>query len=170
LCKCNGENCSGEKFPFENSTPCIIQTQQQKRVVCTDDRAVLEEALKEYQNSLSECSTSLFGSTSAHVFSDELIVDIVCNAEGIFTLKDLLYTSPVFSNNHAKFIFDIFQDIFQDIECATCDNIIDSDMVDSIDEMELLDDVFTETDDFKDYFDNTDSDDEDPDLLTPDGS
>jgi hypothetical protein len=97
-------------------------------------------------------------------------VDIVCNAEGIFTLKDLLYTSPVFSNNHAKFILDIFQDIFQDIECATCDNIIDSDMVDSIDEMELLDDVFTETDYFKDYFDNTDSDDEDPDLLTPDGS
>jgi hypothetical protein len=104
------------------------------------------------------------------LFSDELIVDIVCNAEGIFTLKDLLYTSPVFSNNHAKFILDIFQDIFQDIECATCDNIIDSDMVDSIDEMELLDDVFTETDYFKDYFDNTDSDDEDPDLLTPDGS
>jgi superfamily II DNA helicase RecQ len=58
LCKCNGENCSGEKFPFEYSTPCIIQTQQQKRVVCTEDRAVLEEALKEYQNSLSECSRS----------------------------------------------------------------------------------------------------------------
>ncbi len=66
--------------------PCSIQTQQQTRVVSIEDRVVLEEALQEYQNSLSESSTSLFGSTAVHGFSDELIASIVCNAESIFTL------------------------------------------------------------------------------------
>ena len=166
LCKCNGENCSGEKFPFENSTPCCTQTQQKTRVVCTEDRVVVKEALKEYQNSLSESSTSLFGSTSAHGFSDDLIASVVRDAESIFTLKDLLHTSPVFSSKHAKFILDVFQDIFQDTLGATCNyDISDIDLADSIDEMELLDAELSETNYFKNYFDNTDSDDEDPDLL-----
>jgi hypothetical protein len=171
LCKCNGENCSCDRFPFENSMPCSIQTQQQTRVVSIEDRVVLEEALQEYQNSLSESSTSLFGSTAVHGFSDELIASIVCNAESIFTLEDLLHTSPVFSNNHTKFILDIFQDIFQDVACATgtC-NISDIDLADTFDEMELLDAELTETNYFENYFDNTDSDDEDPDLLPQDGS
>jgi hypothetical protein len=36
--------------------------------------------------------------------------------------------------------------------------------------MELLDAELTETNCFENYFDNTDSDDEDPDLLPQDGS
>ena len=165
LCKCSGENCSGEKFSFENSTSYCLQTQQKTRVVCNEDRVVLKEALKEYQNSLSESSTSLFGSTAAHGFSDELISSVVHDAESIFTLEDLFHTSPVFSKNHAKFILDIFQDIFQDIPCATCNDISDTDLVYSVDEMELVHAELTEADYFKTYFDNTDSDDEDPDLL-----
>ena len=81
-------------------------------------------------------------------------------------MEDLFHTSPVFSSKHAKFILNVFQDIFQDTLGATCNyGISDIDLADSIDEMELLDAELSETDYFKSYFDNTDSDDEDPDLL-----
>lgn len=81
-----------------------------------------------------------------------MIEDIVSNAENIFKLDDLLYSLPVFSKVHAKFILEIMQDIFQDTEHSTLD------ILDQID-MEWFDgSEATESDNFQEYFDCTESD------------
>ena len=72
--------------------------------------------IKSTKTHLNKGSTSLFGSTSVHGFSNQLVQDIISNADNIFTLDNVLSKLPVFSTKHAKFILGIFQDIFQDIE------------------------------------------------------
>ena len=46
---------------------------------------------------------------------DKLILDIVDNAQGIFTVMDVIKYLPLFSVEHAIKILEVFHDIFEDI-------------------------------------------------------
>ena len=48
-------------------------------------------------------------------FSAELIEDITEHSQFIFTLHDLMKTSPVFSLQHAIAVLELFAEMFQDI-------------------------------------------------------
>ena len=67
-------------------------------------------------------TTTLLGST--HGFTDELIKEIINNAANIFSLNDILSTLPIFSTAHARFDLGIFQDLFEDTECADDEELI----------------------------------------------
>ena len=67
-CLCGGGECKREAFPLQSK--CTITTQ---RTVNAEDRNVLHEALTELQSNLNGPTLSLFGSSSAHGFSTELI-------------------------------------------------------------------------------------------------
>ena len=158
MCKCDGENCSCADLPFTN---CDKESQSRAtRVITKEDESVLEEALKEFQSFLNTDTTTLLGST--HAFTDELIKEIVSNAACIFNLGDILSTLPVFSTAHARFVLDIFQDIFGDIVY----NEDDDDLASTVDS--LLTDFHSndqENDPCLDkYFDNSDSDGDNPEL------
>ena len=86
-----------------------------RRTVNQEDQIVLQEALTELQGNLSSQSLSVFGTSSAHGFSTELIDAIVAEATSIFSISDLLTRFPVFSVGHAKLILEIFQETFEDI-------------------------------------------------------
>ena len=57
----------------------------------------------------------VFGETTSHGFSRDLISSIVKNCPYLFTLKDVNNLLPVFSVNHAVKILDILDEIFGDI-------------------------------------------------------
>ena len=163
LCKCNGDNCSGEKLPFNDADAEDAQPKTSK--LCEEEKHILHQALKEYQTHLNKGSTSLFGSTSVHGFSNQLVQDIISNADNIFTLDNVLSKLPVFSTKHAKFILGIFQDIFQDIEGDDDDA---ADIIATMDSMGLhvdADEVATDCEYLESYYDCTDSDSDDPDML-----
>lgn len=61
---------------------------------------------------------------STHGFTDELIKEIIINAANIFSLNDILSTLPIFSTAHARFVLGIFQDLFEDTECADDEELI----------------------------------------------
>ena len=64
----------------------------------------------------------MFGSSSAHGFSTELINELVAEASSIFSVSDILKRFPVFNIVHAKMILEIFQETFEDIACNFFDN------------------------------------------------
>lgn len=120
MCTCNGEDCNCEELPF---TKCCDENQpRETRVIGKEDEIALEEALKEFQSFLNTGTTTLLGST--HGFTDELIKEIIINAANIFSLNDILSTLPIFSTAHARFVLGIFQDLFEDTECADDEELI----------------------------------------------
>ena len=132
----------------------MIQT---SRNVSKEDERVLEEALKEYQEFLNSGTMTLLGTT--HAFTDQLIKDIIRNAPTIYTLEDVLQTLPVFSTGQARFILGIFQDIFGDIESDDEGSIS---MLDSV--MAGSTEVNDDSNFLQNYFDNSDSDSDNPEL------
>jgi len=60
-------------------------------------------------------SGNAFGAVSSHVFSDELIGDIVSNCHRLFTLKDLSECLPVYTVVHCLKILELIQETFGDI-------------------------------------------------------
>lgn len=157
-CKCNGDNCNREKLPFEKGD-CKQRDTNNTRLLCDDDKLVLRQALEEYQDSLNKCTIPLFGSPVAvHGFSDQLIDDVINNAGTIFTVDDLLLKTPMFCTKHAKFILDIFQEIFQDM--SETDAIIE--------ELFDIDMDFSLQTGIEDHFDCSDSDEEDLDVFPTD--
>ena len=58
----------------------------------------------------------MFGSSSSHGFSNELISAVVQRASTILSLKDLISELPIFNISHAKLILEVFNEIFEDIE------------------------------------------------------
>ena len=121
-----------------------------------EDERVLEEALKEYQEFLNSGTMTLLGTT--HAFTDQLIKEIIRNAPTIYTLEDVLQTLPVFSTGQARFILGIFQDIFGDIESD--EGLIS--MLDSV--MAGSTEVNDDTNFLQNYFDNSGSDSDNPEL------
>ena len=120
VCKCNGKDCKKEEYPFDNS---LGSTQDQVRVnvqcernVIDEDRMALEEALHELKSKLDTQSLSVFGSSSYHGFSDELINAVIMRASTIFSPADLLLEFPIFNISHVKLILEVFNEIFEDIE------------------------------------------------------
>lgn len=118
VCKCNGKDCKKEEYPFDNS---LGSTQDQVRVQCErnvidEDRMALEEALHELKSKLDTQSLSVFGSSSSHGFSDELINAVIMRASTIFSPADLLLEFPIFNISHVKLILEVFNEIFEDIE------------------------------------------------------
>ena len=51
----------------------------------------------------------------SHGFSTQLIVDVVKNCDGIFTIEDVLTNFPVFSVGNAIRILEVIQELFLDI-------------------------------------------------------
>jgi len=82
-----------------------------QRTISKEDQVVLREALSELQGQLNSQSLTVFGSSSAHGFSAELIDAIIAEA----AFSDILTRFPVFSVGHAKLILEIFQETFEDI-------------------------------------------------------
>ena len=118
ICKCNGQDCQKEEYAFENP---LGSTQGQEKVQCErsiidEDRKALEEAVFELKSKLDIQSLSVFGSSSSHGFSKELIRAVVKRASTIFSLKDLISEFPIFNISHAKLILEVFNEIFEDIE------------------------------------------------------
>lgn len=95
---------------------------------------------------------------TTHAFTDQLIKDIIRNGPTIYTLEDVLQTLPVFSTGQARFILGIFQDILGDIESD--DGSIS--MLDSV--MAGSTEVNDESNFLQNYFDNSDSDSDNPEL------
>jgi ATP-dependent helicase YprA (DUF1998 family) len=145
ICKCNGQDCQKEEYPFGNP---LGSTQFQERLQCErniidEDRKALKEALFELKGKLDIHSLSVFGSSSSHGFSNELISAVVQRASTIFSLKDLISELPIFNISHAKLILEVFNEIFEDIEHL--DELMDlipdelsSDLPFSLDNEELL--------------------------------
>ena len=118
-CLCGGGECKREAFPFDNpmgslQSKSTITTQ---RTVNAEDRNVLHESLTELQSNLNGPTLSVFGSSSAHGFSTELINELVAEASSIFSVSDILKRFPVFNIVHAKMVLEIFQETFEDIAC-----------------------------------------------------
>lgn len=118
-CLCGGGECKREAFPFDNpmgslQSKSTITTQ---RTVNAEDRNVLHEAFTELQSNLNCLTLSVFGSSSAHGISTELINELVAEASSIFSVSDILKRFPVFNIVHAKMVLEIFQETFEDIAC-----------------------------------------------------
>lgn len=118
ICNCNGQDCKKEEYPFDNP---LGSTQDQVRVQCErnvmdEDRKALEEALFDIKSKLDTQSLSVFGSSSSHGFSNELINAVIMRASTIFSLADLLSEFPIFNISHGKLILEVFNEIFEDIE------------------------------------------------------
>ena len=124
-CLCAGTECHRNSFPFDRPVGSL---EEEAMVVCQrtineEDRVVLQETLTELQGNLNGQSLSVFGSSSAHGFSAELIDAIVAEAASIFSISDIQTRFPVFSVSHAKLILEIFQEIFEDI--ASFDDMVE---------------------------------------------
>ena len=112
---------------------------------------------KNIKNFLIQGQWLFLGTT--HAFTDQLIKDIIRNAPTIYTLEDVLQTLPVFSTGQARFILGIFQDIFGDIESDDEGSIS---MLDSV--MAGSTEVNDDSNFLQNYFDNSDSDSDNPEL------
>ena len=149
LCNYQGNECHSEELPF---TPIIKDNQvTESGVVSKEDEEVLEEALKEYQMFLNSGTATLLETTHA------LIRNVVSNAAKIYTLEDILCTLPIFSTAHARFILGFFQDISGDIEG-------EDELVDLMDSALYVFDIMSNNDYLVNYFDNSDSDGENPEV------
>lgn len=116
-CLCAGEECQRDTFPFDQPVGSLEKETMVacQRTISKEDQVVLREALNELQGQLNSQSLTVFGSSSAHGFSAELIDAIIAEAASIFSISDILTRFPVFSVGHAKLILEIFQETFEDI-------------------------------------------------------
>ena len=100
-CLCNGANkCACPENPFEKASLETVAIHE--RNVSGEQRDIIKGALSEMETSMS-CSVgnSVFGSTTFHGFSHQLITDVVANCHRLFTVDNIKTCVPVFSKNHA---------------------------------------------------------------------
>lgn len=119
-CTCAGTKCDRDPLPFD--VPCAPIPQEDsnlplQRNVCEEDKETLELALRELKDSFTNSSGHLavFGSVSAHGFSDELISAVIEDCNYIFTTDYLMSNEPIYCFKHAILILEIFNEIFEDI-------------------------------------------------------
>lgn len=119
-CCCTQEGCNEPLKPFERTVgEHNIEQYQQQRHVSSDGKKVLEQSLQQLAKGMFSSTASLFGATSLHGFSQELICDVVANCDSIFTQEDLFNLAPTFSKNHAYQILGLLNEIFDDIDETT---------------------------------------------------
>lgn len=116
-CKCNGDGCSRIPQPFDrkesdNSTTC---TSLFERNVYPADKEALRSALIGLKEQLDSTGLSAFDPVSTHGFSSELIEAIVNDCAHFATLDYLMASFPLFSEQHALLVLEIFHEIFEDI-------------------------------------------------------
>ena len=59
----------------------------------------------------------------SHGFSTQLIVDVVKNCHGIFTIEDILTNFPVFSVGNAIRVLEVIQELFESESAGTVNAI-----------------------------------------------
>jgi superfamily II DNA helicase RecQ len=112
---CNYKNEDCKLMPFE----CHYQlttssTESMTRLVTVQDKQDVRDALSDIKDSLPSGCT-VFGSSSCHGFSEELIECITDNCHCIFTLNDVNTYLPIFTVHHGLKILEVFDEIFDDI-------------------------------------------------------
>ena len=119
ICVCSENGCVLPNLPFlvvaESSETQVLK---RSRMLTSVDKEELREGLIELKDRI-EGHGALFECTG---FSAELIEDIIEQSQFIFTLQDLMKTSPVFSLQHAIAVLELFAEMFQDI-CGL-DNLV----------------------------------------------
>ena len=106
-CDCGTEECTTNTNEGDDNKEDIAI-----RIVNTEDRVLLKDALMELQKSIGTNTMSAFG--GSHGFSSQLVEEVLENCDKIFSLQDVTKLVPVFSRKHAILIFEIFNDIFDD--------------------------------------------------------
>lgn len=115
-CECGSEDCKEEYVPHEESTTNEEGNPPLRRVVSTEDKEMLREALEAHLAYLSSSSTITTLGSSCHDFSTEVISDVLDNCHMLFTVKDIVSCIPVFSVTHGKQILSIVNEVFDDID------------------------------------------------------
>lgn len=115
LCNCEGNSCGACALPFERDTLMVSEKPEgHTRSVTEKDRQDLKSALEEVFEEMKFQSLAI-DEYASHGFSMQLIVDVVKNCDGIFTIEDVLTNFPVFSVGNAVRILEVIQEIFLDI-------------------------------------------------------
>ena len=115
-CDCCDGYCEQPAKPFQG-VDTVEEDNQPCRTVLQSDKNELQCALEELQSTFTKNpQKSAFGSTSSQGFSPELIADVVENSHRIFSLEDILTHIPVFNLHHALQIYEIFAEMFDDID------------------------------------------------------
>ena len=86
------------------------------RVVSTEDKEMLKEALEAHLARLSSSGTITTLGSSCHGFSTEVISDILDNCHKLFTVNDIVSCIPIFSVTHGKQILGIINEVFDDLD------------------------------------------------------
>ena len=106
-------------MPFEaeikGSDSELVSTSDLTRPVTEEDQKLLTEALEDRCKTLTNTKDVLLDKVATHGFSKQLIDDIVKNCCRIFTVADIMHSSPVFSLQHAMLILEVIQEVFLDI-------------------------------------------------------
>ena len=119
-CVCGGDDvCVAGELPFEaeikGSDSELVSTSDLTRPVTEEDQKLLTEALEDRCKTLTNTKDVLLDKVATHGFSKQLIDDIVKNCCRIFTVADIMHSSPVFSLQHAMLILEVIQEVFLDI-------------------------------------------------------
>ena len=112
ICVCGKNGCVLPNLPFlVEAESSETQVLKRSRMLTSVDKEELREGLIELKDRI-EGHGALFECTG---FSAELIEDIIEQSQFIFTLQDLMKTSPVFLLQHAIAVLELFAEMFQDI-------------------------------------------------------
>lgn len=90
LYNCGGTSCGACALPFESDTSKVPEKPEgHTRIATAKDRQDLQSALEEVFEEIKFQRLAIDESVS-HGFSTQLIVDVVKNCDGIFTIEDVL--------------------------------------------------------------------------------
>lgn len=118
ICACSDGNCTIPLNEFDKvcDTPAPNPT---GRIVTSDDKDCLKEALMEVKDTLGwQSDVILFDSTGVitHGLSETVIDSLVSNCENIFTIMDLMEAGLASSPKVAVIVLEVFNEIFEDID------------------------------------------------------
>ncbi|CAB4011422.1 Hypothetical predicted protein [Paramuricea clavata] len=116
-CKCDGDSCTVPVPSHESEqdvTSNVCKNPVLVRSVTLDDKSDLKSALEEL--------AEMFNSQGSIVLNTEdqtgIIEDLVRQSTSIFTVKDIVQNFPILSLQHVIKILEVFNEIFEDIECV----------------------------------------------------
>ena len=113
ICDCGNDDCKLMPFEFD-CQPATSLTESMTRPLTAQDKQDIRNALNDLRDSFpSGCS--VFGSSSCHGFSDEVIECIIDNSHRIFTLNDVSTYLPLFTLHHGIKILEVLDELFNDI-------------------------------------------------------
>ena len=116
-CECGSDDCKEEFVPHEESTTNDEKCDTSlRRVVSTEDKEMLREALEAHLARLSSSGTITTLGSSCHGFSTEVISDVLHNCHKLFTVNDIVSCIPIFFVTHGKQILNIINEVFDDLD------------------------------------------------------